>query len=61
MTQLAEQLDRATLELALRIVPIDWWREQLGRRSDTPSAPVTSPATRSELPRNVPVGRRQAP
>jgi hypothetical protein len=30
ITQLAEQLDRATLELALRIVPIDWWREQLG-------------------------------
>jgi hypothetical protein len=30
ITQLAEQLDRGTLELALRIVPIDWWREQLG-------------------------------
>jgi hypothetical protein len=29
ITQLAEQLDRGTLELALRIVPIDWWREQL--------------------------------
>jgi hypothetical protein len=30
ITQLAEQLDRGTLELALRIVPIEWWREQLG-------------------------------
>jgi hypothetical protein len=30
ITQLAEQLDRGTLDLALRIVPIDWWREQLG-------------------------------
>jgi hypothetical protein len=39
ITQLAEQLDRGTLELALRIVPIDWWREQLGTRADTPSAP----------------------
>jgi hypothetical protein len=29
ITQLAEQLDRGTLDLALRIVPIDWWREQL--------------------------------
>jgi hypothetical protein len=30
ITQLAEQLDSGTLELAMRIVPIDWWREQLG-------------------------------
>jgi hypothetical protein len=30
ITQLAEQLDRGTLAVALRIVPIDWWREQLG-------------------------------
>jgi hypothetical protein len=30
ITQLAEQLDRGTLDLALRIVPIEWWREQLG-------------------------------
>jgi hypothetical protein len=29
ITQLAEQLDRGTLDLALRIVPIEWWREQL--------------------------------
>ena len=30
ITQLAEQLDRETLAFALRIVPIAWWREQLG-------------------------------
>jgi hypothetical protein len=29
ITQLAEQLDRGTLAVALRIVPIAWWREQL--------------------------------
>ncbi len=37
ITQLAEQLDRGTLEIALRIVPIDWWRQQLGA-----SAPKSS-------------------
>jgi hypothetical protein len=30
MTQLAEELDRETLELALRIVPIEWWAARLG-------------------------------
>jgi hypothetical protein len=30
VTQLAEELDRATLELALRIVPVQWWEERLG-------------------------------
>ena len=42
ITQLAEQLDRGTLDLALQIVPIDWWREQLGASSDIPSAPGPS-------------------
>ncbi len=36
ITQLAEQLDRGTLDLALRIVPIEWWREQLGASSAIP-------------------------
>lgn len=36
ITQLAEQLDRGTFELALRIVPIEWWREQLGASSAIP-------------------------
>jgi hypothetical protein len=30
ITQLAEQLDRGTLAFALKVVPIEWWREQLG-------------------------------
>jgi hypothetical protein len=30
ITQLAEALDRGTLELALRIVPVQWWESRLG-------------------------------
>jgi hypothetical protein len=30
ITQLAENLDRGTLELALRIVPVQWWEARLG-------------------------------
>ena len=30
ITQLAEQLDRNTLDLALRIVPLEWWQARLG-------------------------------
>jgi hypothetical protein len=30
ISQLAEELDRSTLELALRIVPVQWWEERLG-------------------------------
>jgi hypothetical protein len=30
IAQLAEQLDRSTLALALRLVPIDWWQARLG-------------------------------
>ncbi|HET7049174.1 MAG TPA: hypothetical protein VFI54_13000 [Solirubrobacteraceae bacterium] len=41
ITRLAEQLDRGTLDLALRIVPIDWWRDQLGASPLSPSAPST--------------------
>jgi hypothetical protein len=36
MTQLAEQLDRNTLALALQIVPIEWWRTRLGASALTP-------------------------
>jgi hypothetical protein len=39
ITQLAEQLDRGTLAVALRIVPIEWWREQLG--ASVPAPPET--------------------
>jgi len=30
IAQLAEELDRATLDLAMRIVPVEWWRVRLG-------------------------------
>jgi hypothetical protein len=30
IAQLAEELDRTTLELALRIVPVQWWEARLG-------------------------------
>ena len=29
-TQLAEELDRNTLDLALRVVPVEWWEARLG-------------------------------
>jgi hypothetical protein len=32
IVQLAESLDRGSFELALRIVPLDWWRAQLPDR-----------------------------
>src|SRR5579862_1467656 len=38
ITQLAEELDRGTLELALRLVPIEWWAARLGT-----TAPIVEP------------------
>ena len=38
ITQLAEELDRRTLELALRIVPVRWWEERLGTNVPTTRA-----------------------
>src|SRR5262249_21516658 len=35
IAQLAESLDRASLELALRIVPLDWWQTRLPDRPST--------------------------
>jgi hypothetical protein len=35
ITQLAESLDRNSFELAMRIVPVDWWTEQLPDRPST--------------------------
>ncbi|MCU1363469.1 MAG: hypothetical protein JWM55_1297 [Acidimicrobiaceae bacterium] len=37
ITQLAETLDRRTLEIALQIVPIDWWKERLGTKTSAQS------------------------
>jgi hypothetical protein len=30
ITQLAEQLDMGTLDLALKLVPVAWWEARLG-------------------------------
>jgi hypothetical protein len=35
IAQLAESLDRGSFELAMQIVPLDWWTQQL---PDRPSA-----------------------
>jgi hypothetical protein len=34
ITQLAEQLDRGTLDLALKIVPVAWWKARLGTTAE---------------------------
>jgi len=41
ITQRAESLDRASFELAMRIVPIDWWAAQLPSRPSTAKTPST--------------------
>jgi hypothetical protein len=38
ITQLAEELDRGTLALALHVVPGEWWAERLGRAAAFSSA-----------------------
>jgi hypothetical protein len=41
IAQLAESLDRGSFELAMRIVPVDWWVEQLPDRPSTAENPGT--------------------
>jgi hypothetical protein len=41
IAQLAESLDRGSFELALRIVPLDWWATQLPDRPSTAQTPQT--------------------
>jgi hypothetical protein len=56
ITQLAEQLDRATLELALRIVRVEWWAAR--HETTAPRASVRSRAVvRNDQDRPLP-GRR---
>jgi hypothetical protein len=50
ITQLAEELDRGTLALALRIVPVEWWREQLGASAPTALRDPAPPAPERSLP-----------
>ena len=49
IAQLAESLDRSSFELAMRIVPLDWWVAQLpDRPSPAAESPQTAPARRSD-------------
>jgi hypothetical protein len=41
--QLAETLDRATMQLALRIVPMEWWAERLSSTTESPQPPAHTP------------------
>ncbi|HEV2980478.1 MAG TPA: hypothetical protein VGX51_03525 [Solirubrobacteraceae bacterium] len=50
ITQLAEQLDRGTLALALRIVPFEWWGEQLGVTAPNQQGDRKLPAPERSLP-----------
>jgi hypothetical protein len=47
ITQLAEQLDRGTLDLAVKIVPVAWWEARLR----------TTPAVGDDTPRSTPSPR----
>jgi hypothetical protein len=47
IAQLAEQLDRGTLELALRLVPVEWWQERLGTATSGPPTAATLSRTSS--------------
>jgi hypothetical protein len=42
ITQLAEHLERGTLDLAVKIVPVAWWEARLG----------TTPRVGDEVPRS---------
>jgi hypothetical protein len=43
IVQLADQLDRGTLELALRIVPVEWWETRLGTTANPPAERAEPP------------------
>jgi hypothetical protein len=49
IAQLAESLDRASLELAFQIVPLDWWSTRLPERPSTAESLRTLTATDPEL------------
>jgi hypothetical protein len=52
IAQLAESLDRGSFELALRIVPLDWWATRL------PDRPSTAENLRTQTPTEVGVRTR---
>ena len=48
ITQLAERLDRGTLELSRRIVPLEWWAARL--RTETPTSRTDPESSAAERP-----------
>lgn len=50
ITQLAERLDRGTLELAMRIVPLEWWAARLGTTTPTSGPEPELSAAEQALP-----------
>ena len=48
ITQLAEQLDRGTLDLAVKIVPVAWWEARLGTTAHV-DADVPEASARGQL------------
>jgi hypothetical protein len=46
ITQLAEELDRSTLQLALRVVPVEWWQARLGTDVPPERQTVSVPESR---------------
>jgi hypothetical protein len=57
ITQLAETLDRGTVELALQIVPVQWWEARLGTSSplsETTDSAVTDDDRGGPGPRESP-------
>jgi hypothetical protein len=53
ITQLAEELDRATLELALRIVPVEWWEARLGATVPAERRPAAGPPSQVHATRST--------
>ena len=43
VTQLAERLDQGTLEIALRIVPVQWWQDRLSGSASGPDGGDPAP------------------
>jgi hypothetical protein len=50
LTQLAQELDRGTLELALRIVPVEWWAARVRLGAAAPASSVDPEARQAERP-----------
>jgi hypothetical protein len=50
ITQLAEQLDRGTLDLAVKLVPVAWWEARLGTTPDAVDDVIGSDGSQAAPP-----------